>query len=221
MMSILLTPSCTKASQPKGTAQSAITAPPAPTEPKEPGTPAPPSPSVATALSPGPSEPATTPPVSEAQHLDNSTPPRPLLSKEQQQDIDALAREILAGSLFGKRNLPDLGLLPKRGPIFVLNVPTTPLTEDAFPPKKNQRLQLATLAELQALANQRDTSIAFVELDISITGDSASVRSGVDIVLPSREHGMKLCCCVIFQYWHKTRGRWRINRKLEGSSMCS
>lgn len=152
------------------------------------------------------------------------TPERPVaapLSADQQRDNDALAQRILARELFDKRNLPDIGLLPKSGPIFILSSDCTPLTARAFPNAGQRRLRLMSLAELQDQANQSNETVAVVVLDFSITSDTADVSSGVDIVLPSSSTSGKLCCCIRSQDWVKRDGRWKPDPNGRVSTICS
>lgn len=123
-------------------------------------------------------------------------------------EIDQLAADVLAR---GIAVIPDGGLLPDQGPIYVASDVDGPvhLTAAALPQKRATRFALRTMRELQAEADRRRTHfeyVRFTQLDIS--GTCATVDIGIHIMTPSRSHDTFLCCCSATDVYDKRNGSW-------------
>ena len=126
-------------------------------------------------------------------------------------DQDALVHAVLARYLaFGV--LPDHDLLPKQGPIYVLDELGDPIgsrISASALPEAIRPFELRTMAQLRAEAEAKNHEVAFIRFHwISVAGADATVNVGGDIVLPRQSHAIKTCCCSASYRYAKRMGKW-------------
>jgi hypothetical protein len=136
---------------------------------------------------------------------------------------DAIVAAVLARFSADPETLPDAGLLPKQGPIYVLSEvgeKPDPVVRIGALPRGPRPFVGRTLAELQAEADKHNVILQFIHFySITIHGDRASVSSGADILYPTRHRDLKTCCCLSSDEYEKRAGRWTFVSR--GSSICS
>jgi hypothetical protein len=139
-----------------------------------------------------------------------SAPPRSELAIA----IDELARIELERYVADPKTLPDGGLLD--APYVRVEVPVTvgekaapagALTAAALP--AGATFELETGAELQAEADRTGHNVGFVGVSLIWEPPGARVGFGVDIAIPTKNRGAKLCCCTAYDVFERRAGRWR------------
>jgi hypothetical protein len=138
---------------------------------------------------------------------------------------EAIVAAVLDRFAADPETLLDAGLLPQKGPLYVL-------TEIGGESEQDRPVQISTLpratrpyvgktlAELQAEADRKNEKVTFIHIyTITIKNNRATVSSGADILLPRRTDRVKLCCCLADDVYEKRGGRWTFARR--SGSMCS
>ena len=122
-----------------------------------------------------------------------------LLVKQALEDRLSEARlpggELLASARVGVRvEMPLAGL--RLGP-------------EALPTHAGYEFYLVSAATAQVEADKTGERVHLIFVDRpSISGDSARVSLGVDIVWPREPQQIKLCCCIGEAEFRRTNGRW-------------
>lgn len=143
-------------------------------------------------------------------------PPEPLGER------DALIAAVMARFEADPTTMPDVGLLPDTGPILI----RAELDDDRAPRVRftgtirGRKVVVRTAAALQARADRDHQHVHFIRFyGITIDGDAALVGVGVDLVVPTTAHGIKLCCCVGYDRYIRRDGTWVFERR--DSSVCA
>jgi len=143
----------------------------------------------------------------------NAQPARPAQPAPAIDERDVIVKTVLERFIADPNSMPDDGLLPDTGPIYVLAEIGEPVTHTVAPaslPNNPRPFVLKPLAELQAEADRTKATVAFIrfyELDVH-DSTSANVSIGADIALPSHSNAIKMCCCSEGARWEKHDGRW-------------
>jgi hypothetical protein len=129
-------------------------------------------------------------------------------------DIHALVRQAIEDRI-AARDIPDLDLR-RHSPSLLIRREmsrTLMLDSNAVPQVSGFSFQLRTSAELQVEADQTHTSIMFIIANSAgVTGNTAFVDLGTDIVFPSDPKVIKMCCCVGNGRFNRVESRWVFER---------
>jgi len=124
----------------------------------------------------------------------------------------AVQMAVLAHTLVEAKDLPDIGMLPKDGPIIVQSdIPGQKATIDsrALPSIKGRKLVLMTRKEIQDKADRDDATLTYVEIDsIVVEGTVAKVSVGTNMAIPTNSHLAKLCCCTGLAIFNLVKDSW-------------
>lgn len=117
----------------------------------------------------------------------------------------------VAQRLEGERSVvADWRLLPARGPL--------PLRQDSFNPRQFNAAKwtLKSDAAWQAEADKAGRSLHVVTLAFSPPEDDVvNVRVGVDIIVPTGNPALVLCCCNSTDVYRRVGKKWRFEKRLE------
>ncbi len=136
--------------------------------------------------------------------------------------IQRFVRDAIADR-FAARDLPDFGLLPESGDIWIrqeTDNPNSELTNDALPQLNNRQFRLIQQSVAQARADASGTSIVFITVGrVVVNGADASINLGVDTVDPRSPGTIKLCCCSGDAKYQQVGDEWKFVRW--ESQVCS
>jgi len=146
---------------------------------------------------------------------------RPAPAASEHSDADALVSLALERFLADPKTLPDAGLLPKVGPIYVLReIGDSGAVSQVALPAARRPFVLIALADAQAQADRSNDSVHFIKFDgVSVNGTTAAVTVGVDFVMPKSTSAIKMCCCAGTDTYEKRGGQWAFVRR--GLMSCS
>ncbi len=127
-----------------------------------------------------------------------------------------LQTSVFYHTLVEAKDLPDIGILPKKGAIVVrTEIPRQQLTIDrrALPNINGTSFVLMTREEIQEKANRDDDPFTYIVIDsIEFKDAIASVRVGTDMAIPEGSGLGKLCCCKGLAIFKLQDGRWIFER---------
>ena len=126
-------------------------------------------------------------------------------------DIDALVKQAVEDR-FAAKDLPDGNLLGKATRIAIREeMPEAGLTlsRAALPQRDGYSFVLISGAAAQAEADRTGRPVYFITVDQpSISGDTATLSLGVDVVSPREPKTINMCCCTGQGQFRRTGGRW-------------
>ncbi len=126
-------------------------------------------------------------------------------------EIDALVKQAVEDR-FTARDLPDGNLLGKATRIAIREeMPEAglKLSRAALPQRDGFSFVLISGAAAQAEADRSGRPVYFIAVDQpSITGDTATISLGVDVVSPREPKTISMCCCTGHGQFRRTGGRW-------------
>ncbi len=126
-------------------------------------------------------------------------------------DIETLVKQAVEDR-FAAKDLPDGNLLGKATRIGIREeMPEAglKLSRAALPQRDGFSFVLISGAAAQAEADRSGRPVYFITVDQpSITGDTATVSLGVDVVSPREPKTISMCCCTGQGQFRRTGGRW-------------
>jgi hypothetical protein len=153
-----------------------------------------------------------------ARQLPNRTTPLP----DAPGDIQTLVRQAIEDRM-AAQNIPDLDFRrPSPTLLIRREMPRAKmmLGPDAVPQVSGYTFLLRTNTELQLEAEQTHTSTMFIIVNSAgITGNTALVDLGTDVVFPSVPKVSKQCCCVGNGRFNRVGSRWVFERWVD--MVCS
>lgn len=145
-------------------------------------------------------------------------PPVPSAPTPSVAETDALIGAVLERYLTDRDALPDGGMLPSTGPVFVVSDADGALrmTASAIPKAGAGKLVLRTRRDLQADADRLGTEVFFVGFyRATISGDCATIDVGVYFAAPKNSKKIYLCCCSSTDVYERQHGRWVFKKRTE------
>lgn len=142
-------------------------------------------------------------------------PPNQTMPLDAPANIQTLVRQAVEDRT-AARDIPDWDF-SRRPPTLLIRREMSRgrvmLGQDALPQVSGYTFLLRTNAELQTEADQTHTSIMFVIVNSAgITGNTAFVDLGTDIVFPTVPKVIKMCCCVGNGRFNRVESRWVFER---------
>jgi hypothetical protein len=133
-------------------------------------------------------------------------------------ETDALVGAVLERYLTDRDALPDGGMLPSTGPVFVVSDADGALrtTHSAIPKAGAGKLVFRTSRDLQADADRLGTEVFYVGFyRATISGDCATIGVGVYFAAPKNSKKIYLCCCSSTDVYERQHGRWVFKKRTE------
>ena len=146
---------------------------------------------------------------------------QPAPAAPQLTDRDAVVAAVLERFLADPKTLPDHGILPATGPIYVLaELDDHGAVTPAALPRAPRPFKLATQREIDGEADRTNQPVHYIRFyGLEIHGDAATIGSGVDLAIPKASNAIKMCCCSATDRYEKRAGRWTFASR--GMSICS
>jgi hypothetical protein len=138
-------------------------------------------------------------------------------------EIETVAAAALRETFSSEGKFPDFGLVSEKSPILLrseVRAPACALSDSGLFGGIRGGFMLRSSGQLQADADALKTSQVFVVVQsVSISANEATVRLGVDLLLPRSSTGIKLCCCEGEAVLSRVANQWHFSRW--GAGICS
>lgn len=131
--------------------------------------------------------------------------------------VDALVRQALQTAI-SQGAFPDFNLVAATSPIALLSDVRPDgyrLSEEALPKLPDRQFQLLSREQIQAAADSLHTNRYFIWVNrIEVADDRATLWMGVDFVVPTGVHVVRMCCCAAQGEFRLVDRRWALVRRL-------
>ena len=148
----------------------------------------------------------------------NSAPPDGCLS-----EIETVAAAALRETFSPEGKFPDFGMVSEETPILLrseVRAPACALSDSGLFGGIREGFMLRSTGQLQADADaSRKAQVFVVVQSVNISANSATVRLGVDLLLPRSSTNIKLCCCESEAVLSRIADQWQFSRW--GAGVCS
>jgi hypothetical protein len=138
-------------------------------------------------------------------------------------EIETVAAAALRETFSPEGKFPDFGLVSEKTPILLrseVRAPACALSDSGLFGGIRGGFVLRSTGQLQADADALKTRQVFVVVQsVNISANEATVRLGVDLLLPRSSTSIKLCCCEQEAVLRRIANQWRFSRW--GAGMCS
>jgi hypothetical protein len=138
-------------------------------------------------------------------------------------EIETVAAAALRETFSPQGKFPDFSLVGEKAPVLLrseVRGPACVLSDGALFGGIRGGFVLRSTAQLQADADASKTRQVFVVVQsVDISANEATVRLGVDLLLPRSSTSIKLCCCEQEAVLGRIADQWQFSRW--GAGMCS
>jgi hypothetical protein len=140
-----------------------------------------------------------------------------------QSEIETVAAAALRETFSPEGKFPDFGMVSEKTPILLrseVRAPACALSDSGLFGGIRGGFMLRSTGQLQADADaSRKAQVFVVVQSVNISANNATVRLGVDLLLPRSSTNIKLCCCESEAVLSRIADQWRFSRWEAG--VCS
>jgi hypothetical protein len=133
-----------------------------------------------------------------------------------QEKAEPLLRAVLSRVIAVGDYLPDRVMLPADPPFLLMEEVASTRLKITRPtiPETPGWFKVRPFAKLQEKADTSKKTLFFVVIRrVSVTGESATLEVGVDVVYANQQGGTKYCCCTARDQYVREKGGWRFAKR--------